>query len=358
MISFVRKRSCEFARTTFARNCVRTYATPFDRDEGPKQYHAEKSPVVAGLWGQRAAYIRQEELQLARIPVESQNSAQTLLEKTPADSRLRIFYNFSTDDALRHLYIDAAGNVMTGKLFEDLDALAGNIAFRHCDDGNPASVNPNLVTVSVDKIIQSQPLSAAQDIVLFGQMAWVGTSSMDILIKAFNAKDVIGCEGMPEILDENGSKALMTSVFTFVARSGRAGGAVPVNKLIPSSPYEEAVFNKRKLRTEARKKNKTSTGIAESIACQKTITQLVERGSAMVRTCELSAIYLFLLSSISLLVQVDMPALAHPNAVLMKQTALENSFICQPQNVNVAGTIFGGFLSKCSLVFDPRTCMT
>jgi acyl-coenzyme A thioesterase 9 len=42
----------------------------------------------------------------------------------------------------------------------------------------------------------------------------------------------------------------------------------------------------------------------------------------------------------------DMPALAHPNAVLMRQTALENSLVCQPQNVNTAGRVFGGFLSK------------
>eukprot|EP01035_Chromulina_nebulosa_P018383 gene18383-24082_t len=39
-----------------------------------------------------------------------------------------------------------------------------------------------------------------------------------------------------------------------------------------------------------------------------------------------------------------MPALAHPNAVLMKATALENSFVCQPQSGNTAGRVFGGFL--------------
>ena len=42
----------------------------------------------------------------------------------------------------------------------------------------------------------------------------------------------------------------------------------------------------------------------------------------------------------------DMPALAHANAVLMKNTSLENSVICQPQNTNTAGRVFGGFLSK------------
>jgi hypothetical protein len=32
--------------------------------------------------------------------------------------------------------------------------------------------------------------------------------------------------------------------------------------------------------------------------------------------------------------------------VLMKLTGLENSFICQPQNVNLAGRVFGGFISN------------
>lgn len=43
----------------------------------------------------------------------------------------------------------------------------------------------------------------------------------------------------------------------------------------------------------------------------------------------------------------DMPALASSNAVLMRYTALENSLVCQPQNVNMAGRVFGGYLSKC-----------
>ena len=42
----------------------------------------------------------------------------------------------------------------------------------------------------------------------------------------------------------------------------------------------------------------------------------------------------------------DMPALASSNAVLMRYTALENSLVCQPQNVNMAGRVFGGYLSK------------
>ena len=273
-------RQFVFSRSGVLRQALRSYVKePFDSDE-PKQYHAEKTPIVAGLWGQRAAHAKQEELQLSRMAIESRNEEYVLLEKTPADSMTRIVYNFSTDDGLRHLYIDAAGNVMTGKLFEDLDALAGNIAYKHCDDNNPASHAPNLVTVSVDKIVQSQPLTADKDIVLFGQIAWVGRSSMDILIKAFFAKDVVGCVGMPEVLDKDGSKSLLTCMFTFVARSGRAGGAVPVNKLLPQSPYEIAVFNNRQLQNEERKRS--SSGQHMPVMDEKMVRQLVERGSAMV----------------------------------------------------------------------------
>ena len=59
----------------------------------------------------------------------------SVLEKNTADSRNRIIYDFTTNSTLKNLYIDASGNVSIGKLFEDLDALAGNIAYTHVDDG-------------------------------------------------------------------------------------------------------------------------------------------------------------------------------------------------------------------------------
>jgi hypothetical protein len=41
---------------------------------------------------------------------------------------------------------------------------------------------------------------------------------------------------------------------------------------------------------------------------------------------------------------VDMPALASGNGVLMASTALDKSFIVQPQRANTAGNAFGGYL--------------
>ena len=40
----------------------------------------------------------------------------------------------------------------------------------------------------------------------------------------------------------------------------------------------------------------------------------------------------------------DMPALADGNTILLRDTRLENSLICQPQQRNIHGRIFGGFL--------------
>jgi hypothetical protein len=44
---------------------------------------------------------------------------------------------------------------------------------------------------------------------------------------------------------------------------------------------------------------------------------------------------------------VDLPALAAGDAVLMPSTSLSNTFICQPQQQNMHGRVFGGFLMRC-----------
>ena len=43
----------------------------------------------------------------------------------------------------------------------------------------------------------------------------------------------------------------------------------------------------------------------------------------------------------------DLPALIAGDAVLMRDTHLSNTFTCQPQQRNMHGRIFGGFLMRC-----------
>lgn len=45
----------------------------------------------------------------------------------------------------------------------------------------------------------------------------------------------------------------------------------------------------------------------------------------------------------------DMPALADRDSILIRDTRLEYSIICQPQQRNIHGRIFGGFLMRKAL---------
>jgi acyl-coenzyme A thioesterase 9 len=271
--------------------------------------HVEKTPITSQLWEQRRVLLEKEGAKLGTSPVE----APTIIEKAVDASRMSVQYKFTEDAFLRHLYLDSSGDIQIGKLLEDLDALAGNIAASHCDDHNSRSTPLNLVTASVDKIVQMQPITMSKDYVLLGQMAYVGRSSMDIMIQMHPASNIDPVTGAVR----DSRARVLHSFFTFAARDFTTGKAALVNKLRPETLEEKEVYAQReKLAIDRKNKPPVST---LSEACRDMLTPLVERGSAI----------------------VDMPALAHPNAVLMSHTEMENCFISQPQKVNTAGSIFG-----------------
>jgi len=43
---------------------------------------------------------------------------------------------------------------------------------------------------------------------------------------------------------------------------------------------------------------------------------------------------------------IDMPSLTSGNAMLMRDTAMQNTFVCQPQQRNIHGRVFGGFIMR------------
>lgn len=61
---------------------------------------------------------------------------------------------------------------------EDLDALAGAIAYKHTDDGKPNSMPLTIVTASVDRIDWLKTLDVC-DLRLSGHVTYVGYSSME-----------------------------------------------------------------------------------------------------------------------------------------------------------------------------------
>jgi acyl-coenzyme A thioesterase 9 len=66
--------------------------------------------------------------------------------KTMKDSYVEEYLPFKTDKEFREEYVNVYGRIRLGKILEDLDALAGSIAYKHCDDGREDTLPLTIVT--------------------------------------------------------------------------------------------------------------------------------------------------------------------------------------------------------------------
>ena len=295
-----------------------------------KTHTIDKSPIVKSLWQQRLDIEKAQDSHSH----ETQSSSH-IVDKACSDSRVTIQYNFLSDAQLRESYQDAHGCVLVGRLLEDLDALAGNIAYLHCDSGDPRSSALHVVTASVDTIKMSSNHSSMpvnNDYTLSGQVVWTGRSSMDVLIEVHTAqKSGASDDAIEPTLIESTPTRVLSCMFTFVARDMASGKSAPINRVVPTIPIEKNIYENR-AKEAAKRKEK---GGAISL-CDKRIMSLIERGNAA----------------------KDMPALSHPSTVLMSLTAHENTLIMNPQNVNTGGRVFGGYLMHRAYDLALATCYT
>ena len=148
---------------TTLRNATAVWKRRFvDSFKGEKGYqvtdiNTEKTPITSLLWNNRKKLHHRydgENIQPKIVPID-------LVEKIARDSSLVLEYSFSDDPSLRDTYVDARGNILLGKIFEDLDAFAGNIALHHTAGLISMPLHdeqiPSLVTASVDRISLSSP---------------------------------------------------------------------------------------------------------------------------------------------------------------------------------------------------------
>lgn len=271
----------------------------------PGMYH---SPVTNALWEARSRIFER----LLDPPVDAPPQSQ-LLTKTPSQSRTTILYNFSTDYILREQYRDPWNEVRIGKLLEDLDALAGTISVKHCSDDDTMTRPLLLVTASVDRMVLKKPISVDVDLQMAGAVIWVGRSSIEIQLEVTQTTQ--------ESSDVSDSVAL-TANFIFVARDYKTRKAAPVNRLSPETEQENLLFEEAEERHKRRKVGKGENKREVENGNVNRIETLLAEGRIL----------------------CDMPALADRDSILLRDTRLENSLICQPQQRNIHGRIFGGFL--------------
>jgi acyl-coenzyme A thioesterase 9 len=155
-----------------------------------------------------------------------------------------------------------------GRVLEDLDSLAGNIAFAHCDDGNPLTHMPLLVTAAVEQIKYLQHVSLDQDVTLAGQVVYTGSSSIDIRLT----------------LQQLGtSDPSLVALFTFVARDPSTKHAARVNPVLPGTDLEKMWFLERQQLAAARRAARKSLKESEGpLAADPSQRVAVERAAALV----------------------------------------------------------------------------
>ncbi|KAL6209066.1 hypothetical protein ACLB2K_020009 [Fragaria x ananassa] len=270
----------------------------------PGMFH---SPVTQALWEARSHMFER----LLDPPVDAPPQSE-LLNKTPSQSRTTILYNFSSDFILREQYKDPWNEVRIGKLLEDLDALAGTISVKHCYAVDTTTRPLLLVTASVDKIVLRKPISVDIDLKIVGAVIWVGRSSIEIHLEV--TQSTKGC-GTSDSL-------ALSANFIFVARDSKTGKAAPVNRLLPETEREQFLFKEAEARNNLRKRTRGGQKREFENGEVNRLESLLAEGRIF----------------------CDMPALADRDSILLRNTSLENSLICQPQQRNIHGRIFGGFL--------------
>ena len=305
-----------------------------------------------------------------------------LLHKSPEASRVTITYDFEGNEELRSSYLNREcwrvgaaarrrggvaawrlccrgsgimnspafppslpvlscpdwGRIRSGLLFEDLDALAGNVAFLHADDDDVGTRAPLLVTASVDEIrllAPIEPLAGSVD--LDGRVVFVGRSSM-----------LVRCTV------SQGGKSKLTADFLYVARDKKTGKAHPVNTLAVSDDGEEKkAFDDAKQEVEAKKRARSAcaeTRLAKMEEEMDRAQELLERSQPLLRMpCLPPKAVLEGLAAGTGIGGGEIAVAMSP--VPVPATALQNTMICQPQqrNVGVMGGRGGGGVEYCTV---------
>ncbi|KAG2496152.1 hypothetical protein HYH03_005754 [Edaphochlamys debaryana] len=278
--------------------CVRPYSVTLPTPStGPEDelYVGAYTPITKNLWRARHA---------------QGNSG---YRPAPPDSGARppkptsVVYEFSTDRALQDMYRNPWGNMRLGRLLEDLDSLAGNVAFEHCYTGG---TKPLLVTASVDEIALQHPLKLEREVVVRGQVVWVGKSSLDIRMQLFQ--------------EQHAPAPSLEALFSFVQLDPATRKAAPVVPLVPQLPVDVEAFAQRQAVADARRLARQQGGASGAPALPAEAREWVRAAQRM----------------------QELPALAEAGAILLPHTRQQNTFVCQPQHRNTHGRVFGGFLMR------------
>ncbi|KAI5853946.1 HotDog domain-containing protein [Tricharina praecox] len=240
-----------------------------------------------------------------------------LVPKRMSDSYHELVLPLANDQWLVDTYINSSGNLRLGALFQDLDALAGVISYKHTGEGI------TIVTAAVDRISIINPLDEWCDLHLSGYVSYVGSSSMEVSLEARRVdtksnKPVPGQEGL-----------LLTCAFTMVARDPATKKAIAVNPLLVETAEEKEIFRR-----------------GEAYKCSKKALAKVDLAKQTPNDEESDLIHQMWMEQSKY--KDPLNAATKPeNTIYMSTTTIQSTMIMQPQFRNRHQLmIFGGYLMR------------
>ncbi|KAI7880257.1 putative acyl-CoA hydrolase [Mucor mucedo] len=282
----------------------------------------------------------------SKKPIVNANAQpRKLIDKTMFDSYIEEYLPFKSDPALLDEYIFSDGKIRTGKLLEDLDALAGAIAYKHIDNGDPNAPPITVVTASVDRLDLFLPEAGIENYKLSGHVSYVGNSSIEIFIKAETVPE--GERRLPKSKIENpenlgilSKNTVLATRFTMVAIDPATHKPVKVNPLKLTSPAEERLFEMAEA-NKKRKRRAAETGLHRQPPTPEERLDIHDIFLQYSQYTNGTGDDAFMNSQSSDEMQ-PLPS----NLVWMRDTKIESNFLMQPQDRNLHNNIFGGYLMR------------
>ncbi|CCE63636.1 hypothetical protein TPHA_0F01520 [Tetrapisispora phaffii CBS 4417] len=248
-----------------------------------------------------------------------------IVDKTQKESFAYIYLPFKENPLIADFYVNAAGRIRMGQLFQDLDSLAGKIAYKHT-----SPVEPMIVTASIDRIylLKQIDLISNFNVILSGNVIYTGRSSMEIAITARAMEHELNENTLQDDSNLSDDDIFLTASFTFVARNPETHKSLAINRLLPLNEKQWMDFKRAESRITAKKMKNINENLAKIPPTHEESKMIHKLWGASKK----------LMNSTSGKLE---------NAMLMNDTTLKSTMFMQPQYRNRHSyMIFGGYLMR------------
>ncbi|KAI6233385.1 Acyl-coenzyme A thioesterase 9, mitochondrial [Aphelenchoides fujianensis] len=243
--------------------------------------------------------------------------ADPLRAHPPSASASACLIPLASQPEIRLNYVNKFNMTRFGKILEDLDTFAVWLAYKHNQDpavelGTPTHPPFHAVTACVDKInLQNRVIRADLDILMSGMVTWVGRSSLEITMH------------LTQKYDEDDYRDILTARFVMVTLEPNG------RKSVPNVPLQ--------LETEEDKKWYSKGEHAKNARMAREENSLFRSPPTEIERAIIHDLFLK---------SMDSKLQSSNEHKFMNDARMENVVVCFPQQRNMYGKIFGGYLMR------------